>query len=565
MIKKKKINWSEVRYNLLISFLSGIILGFSFPPFQFGIIACLGFIPLFILFENLHGYGKIFKYTYFTFVIFNLISNYWVGGWSNEVDIFLMLSGVVLILIHPFFFTVPFLFLHFIRKNIGDRVAIFSFPFLWIAFEYLHSLGELSYPWLILGNTQTYDIYRIQYIIYTGVYGISFWIVSVNVLLYILYSKIINNIWDVISWESISFTLLIIGFFILPNISSWLIMKDEIHSHKKLKISILQPNIDPWEKWKKSNPFEQVEILLEMTSDADKKYNPDIIIWPETAIPYYLRQSYYLTDYKKIKNLIDSLDLNLISGFADFKFYRPDEEIPKSSKKGKLTGQHYDSFNSILFLQTHYDSLQIYHKMKLVPFSERIPYLDLYPFLINVLEWGVGISNWAIGRDSTIFCMKSIEEKNAQINKFSNPSPKGCLTKFWAMVCFESIYPGFVAAFVNKGAEFLVIVTNDSWFGNSSGPYQHNQFAVLRAIENRRAIARCANGGISSFIDPYGRILEKSKMFVKTTLDNEIEVRNDLTFYTRYGDVFALSLTYLAALLIIISAVNKIRRKIKSR
>ena len=156
--------------------------------------------------------------------------------------------------------------------------------------------------------------------------------------------------------------------------------------------------------------------------------------------------------------------------------------------------------------------------MRLVPFAERIPYAESIPFLIEPLRWGVGISNWGIGKDSTVF-----EDTNHH-------------AKFLAMVCYESIFPEFVSSFVKRGAEFLVFITNDSWWGNTSGARQHCQYAVLRAVENRRWVVRCANGGISCFIDPLGKMYDKTQMYTEASIIRSIEPRTEQTFYTKHGD-----------------------------
>ncbi len=243
------------------------------------------------------------------------------------------------------------------------------------------------------------------------------------------------------------------------------------------------------------------------------------------------------------------------------KIYASNENIPPSAKKMKGSDIAYDSYNSIFLFEPEKRNIQVYHKIKLVPFSERIPYLDAYPFLINFLEWGVGISNWGIGKDSTIFSFNFSDTLFLNKNINSNTEK----VNFWAMVCYESIFPGFVSEFVKKGAEFLVIVTNDSWFGNSSGPYQHNQFAVLRAIENRRSIVRCANGGVSSFIDPIGRIQKKSQFNTETILIDKIELNSYQTFYTKYGDVFSKFSLYISIVIILISFINYFLKIFKSK
>jgi apolipoprotein N-acyltransferase len=155
--------------------------------------------------------------------------------------------------------------------------------------------------------------------------------------------------------------------------------------------------------------------------------------------------------------------------------------------------------------------------MKMVPIAERVPYADAFYFL-DFLRWGVGIGGWQIGPDSTIF----VEQRTG--------------TRFSTMICYESTYPDFVAAFVRKGAEFIAIITIDSWWDRMSGAYQHQQFAIFRAVENRRWIARCAVGGFSCFIDPYGRVYDKTDLFTQTSLVRTLERSSALTIYTAHGD-----------------------------
>jgi apolipoprotein N-acyltransferase len=283
-------------------------------------------------------------------------------------------------------------------------------------------------------------------------------------------------------------------------------------------VGIVQPNIDPWAKWEGASTFaereKQVERFLEMTG-GQKESGVQMSVWPETAILFDLPKM--RDECEKVKRVLDSLNTSIVSGYIDYKYYEAGK-APVSSSVIRSTSIHYDSYNSILYLEPKSEHVQSYAKMRLVPFAERIPYAESIPFLIEPLRWGVGISNWGIGKDSTVF-----EDSSSH-------------TKFLAMVCYESIFPEFVSSFVKRGAEFLVFITNDSWWGNTSGARQHCQFAVLRAVENRRWVVRCANGGISCFIDPYGRMYDKTPMYTEASITRAIEPRTAQTFYTRHGD-----------------------------
>lgn len=538
----------EVLFNLSLSLFSGILLGFGFPPFKLGILACFGFVPLFILLERLEKDGRAFRYSYLAFFIFNVISISWIGGWTVATDKFLMLACVVLLLVHPFFFCVPILLYFFTKKRLGEGIALATFPFVWVVFEYLHSLGELAFPWLTLGNTQTYDVYRIQYIAYTGVYGISFWIVWMNVAFYFLYAKLARQEWKSLSWQSAATIVAILLFYFLPEFYSRHVIPASEAEHDRLKVGIVQPHIDPWEKWTMSG-FDQVQLCFRMTRELAVRDDLDLVIWPETAVTYYILLPRYQRDYDLLKHTVDSLSVPLLTGFPDVIYYPSRKDAPAGSKQISGTDQSYDSFNSIMLLEPKNAVIQRYHKMKLVPFSERVPYAESLSFLVDLVKWNVGLSGWGIGRDSTIFELHDQRAASAPV------------ARFWAMVCYESIYPGFVGAFVRKGAQFLVIVTNDSWWGKSFGPYQHAQYAVLRAVENRRSIARCANGGISCFVDAYGRMIGPTELYTRATLVGEVELRDELTFYAEHGDVFALVCSYLSGLFLIFMIILGILKR----
>ena len=167
-------------YRFILASISGLMLGLAFPPVPTGATAVFAFIPLFLLFESIDTYGVTFRYSYLVFFIFNLLTLYWTGGYAFGKDIYQMIAGTLLLLVHPFFFCLPIIAWLFIRRHLGFKISILIFPFLWVAFEYLHSLNEISFPWLTLGNTQTYDLAIIQFASFTGVYGVTFWLLWLN-------------------------------------------------------------------------------------------------------------------------------------------------------------------------------------------------------------------------------------------------------------------------------------------------------------------------------------------------------------------------------------------------
>lgn len=431
-----------------------------------------------------------------------------------------MLAGGGLLLWQPFFFTLPVSIYFTVRKSLNSHYAVVSFPFIWITFEWLYALSEFAFPWLTIGNTQTYQIEKIQFIEITGVYGISLWILLLNILIYFLLRAAIN-----LESRRKQFALFstIVVLYVAPNFYTLTVEEKKYLATyaKSFHVGVVQPNVDPWNKWEGADTFEgrwsQVQEYLQLIG-RNINDSTDVIVLPESAILLNLPSFYQ--QYLEFKKIIDSLNIAVVSGYVKVKYYQQ-ENAPASASAIAGTNIRYDSYNSILLVEPRIHSPQSYSKMRLVPFAERIPYAEQVPFLIEPLRWGVGISNWGKGTDSTIFYSQKIN------------------SKFLAMVCYESIFPEFVSSFVNKGAEFLVFITNDSWWGNTSGARQHYQYAVLRAIENRRWVVRCANGGISSFIDPCGNIYDKTDMYVRAYIQHKITPLQEKTYYTQHGDWLA--------------------------
>lgn len=530
----------------LLSFASGALLSLSFPPLTTGFFATVGFVPLLFLVDKVESYKQLFRYSYLAFFFFNLFTLYWVGGWSREADPFLMVGCVLLILVHPVLFFLPMWFYMFVKKNFGGKIHLIVFPFAYTLFEYFRSTTELAFPWLTLGNTQTYYLEKIQFIEFTGVYGLSFLILVVNVLLYLGIKEILKQR-DFLSKTALRYFFVGVLIYIVPDIYGLYVLKKSSDvSFKEMKVGLIQPDINPWLKWE-GTLAEQLELYMGMTKKIINEH-PDVelVVYPETAITYYFLLSPYRYYFNWFKNQIDSLNVAILTGFPDAKFYDDPSQAPPSSHLIKETGQRYDAFNSMGLFLPKSDKIQKYAKMILVPFGERLPYADTFHFLIEPLQWGVGISNWAKGKDTTVFEM---ERRNGEIVKFSGG------------VCYESIYPSLIREFVKRGAQFLVVITNDSWYGNTSGPYQHFQYSILRAVENRRSIVRCANGGISGFIDPYGRVQIKTRFNERTQIADVVKINDEKTFYTKYGDI----IIYISGFAVFIVFVLTLFKKFKTK
>ena len=233
----------------------------------------------------------------------------------------------------------------------------------------------------------------------------------------------------------------------------------------------------------------------------------------------------------------------MLTGIPDIVIYRDPGTAPRGSRS-LPDGTRYETFNSSILLVPGSDSIQKFAKTLLVPFAERVPYSDILGFL-NAARWNFGLGGWSIGRDTALCRL---------------PLRGGDTISFGNLICYESVYPDYVAGLVRRG-NFITVFTNDSWWGNTAGPYQHRQFAVLRAVENRRWVIQCANGGISFVVDPSGQIRSETEMFTRTALMAGIGTPETITPYTRHGDWFAELCFVLTLFILFTTMVHRTYRK----
>ncbi len=509
--------------------LSGILLGMAYPPNPVGLLGSIGLVPLLIALERTRSIRTAMRWSYVTMLLFSAISSWWIGSWQARADKFLMISCVLLIIIHPLFFVLPMVLYKWVRNRTSRYVALLFLPFLWCAGEYLHALGDASYPWLTLGNTQTYNLYYIQFIEFTGIWGLSFLLLLQNVvfggmLLALDEGETAQRRVFRIGGGLLALTLVppfIYGFIALGQAESARPPKSSM-----LTVTVVQPNVDPWEKWNTADTTDHIRLSGDLSLAAKRKKPADMYLWVETAVPQPVTMPGYEGEYQRWRAMVDSIGVPVLTGFPDYVEYHDRASTPPSSKKSiRAVGNgfdtlFYDHFNSAGLFVPHRGLVGAYHKMQLVPFGERIPFVDNFPWLISMLSWDVGISTW--GKGTSIATMRV---------PFGDTS-----TLAASVVCFESVYPNMVRKFVDSGANFLTIITNDGWYMGTPGPLQHERFAIMRAIETRRSIARAANTGISGFVTPYGALVNETEENQRTTTTASIELRDDRTLYVRWGD-----------------------------
>ena len=529
--------------NILLGLLSGIMIGISYPPIPLPYLVFVAFVPYFMVIQNREGLAEINRFTYFTAFVFNFITLYWVGGWLPNTDPFLMIAGTTLLFFNPLVFLIPSTLYFVTKKYVNKNLALFLFSFFWVTFEFAYSLTDFKFPWLTLGNTLSYFTNYIQIADIIGVYGLSILIIFANIFVY----KLINNftVFGIIDKKAFaSFAIIIL----IPIIYGNYRINSFSSQNGSVKVGLIQPNIDPNEKWQDGNLKEKLDSYFSLSKNTINK-GAKIVIWPETALPVYLLAGNYPNEVDKIHQFSDSNNVSILTGMPDANYYYNISTAPKDAKPlndGKVL---YTSYNSILLFNPNSKEVQKYGKMKLVPFGEKVPLVESLPFLGDWIKWNVGISSWNTGRDTTIFNAISMLEKNKS------------KVKIGGIICIESIYPIFTSVFVKKGAEFIAVVTNDSWYGNTSGPYQHKEMSVIRAVENKRSVVRAANGGISCLIDPLGKTIKETKMYTKTTLVVDVPLNSELTFYTKHPWLIPIFASVISIIIILFSTLSKVKQK----
>jgi apolipoprotein N-acyltransferase len=356
--------------------------------------------------------------------------------------------------------------------------------------------------------------------------GGTLWLLLVNIFIFDSIKKYNSKGLKAIVSNSFG----IIALLGIPLIFSFTLLKTTT-TYKQNDVVIVQPNIDPYQKFESGSVAGQIDHLIEL-SKSKIDTNTSLLIWPETALAANVEISEITTApiYQPVFNLLRQYpNLTLVTGIETYKILGPEKTT--SSARQSQQGFYYDSYNAAIALHNN-DLPQIYIKSKLVPGVETLP--SFLNILAPVFEqFGGTTGGYAIDTASHVF-------KNA-INPFV-AAP---------IICYESIYGAYVASYVKKGANLITIITNDGWWGNTPGHRQHLQYAKLRAIETRRYVARSANTGISAVIDDYGNILETKGWNISAVIKHAIPVKDGLTFYVRHGDYLYVSFSFLAILLIL--------------
>lgn len=524
----------------LLTLLGGILLWLGWPVLPFPFLLFVGFVPLLFIEDYISRNSEVyngkhfFLYTYVTFLFWNTATTWWVYYASPVGAVFMILANALLM-------SIPLLLFRFTKKGAGPGWGYFSLVLYWISFEYIHLNWDISWPWLTLGNGFSTFPEWIQWYEFTGVFGGTLWIWIVNILFFFALNK--NTAVNAV--KSIKARFLVYAFLLigLPIAYSYYMYFTYEEAGESVEVVVLQPNIDPYtEKFIGSENFipfdQQLERFFELSA---QKITPStsFLVWPETAIDFNFREERIETYpyFQKIERFKDQFpNLSLLSGVVSSIVYEDERDHMPSTRFDERIG-YYDVFNTGMFLKN--DTVAFYHKSKLVPGVEIMPYPEAIGFVSDLL-FDLGGTSGGYGRQTE----KTVFYNNDSIG--IAPS-----------ICYESIYGDYMRQFVLNGADFIFIITNDGWWWKSSGYKQHLQYATLRAIENRRSIARSANTGISCFINQRGDILQPTEFWTQDVIRGNIKSNDEITFYTRYGDYIARTAVWLSVFVFLAGIVKR--------
>ncbi|TCD10762.1 apolipoprotein N-acyltransferase [Pedobacter frigidisoli] len=518
----------------LLALLSAFLLWLAWPPIPFTTpLLLIALVPLFIALEsisksNIKKAGKrIFLTAGLTFLLWNTASIYWVynaisayNGVAVAIPVSLIPYGLGALLM-----TFAFWLFYRLSKYANRKIAYLGLISFYIALEYLQQTWDLAFPWMTLGNGLAGMHQLAQWYDYTGIYGGSLWILFSNILAFEAYRKFKSQT-GYLKYKPLGIWALIVIIPIGISLTKYLTAK-QIGTPSN--VVVVQPNIDPYLKLSDIPPAEQIKILTHL-SDSVAQTNTEYFIWPETALPIYADED-RIRSYPEIIGLQGFLNKykngTLITGIETIKIY-PDKRT--ISAKKYPNGMYLDNFNSAMQLENS-ANVQFYHKSKLVPGAEKMPFPKVFSFMDGVFsQLGGSVSGWGWQeKPSVLYAQSGI-----------GAAP---------VVCYESLWGDWIGKQVKDGAQFIAIITNDGWWGNTSGKSQHEMYAKLRAIETHRDVARSANTGISCFINQRGDIRQSTKWWTRTAIKGDINLNDEITFYVKNGDLIAKILSALAVIL----------------
>ena len=532
-----------------LSVASAVLMSIPFLVPHTGFLSLIGLLPLLCMerIASLTGKKRVWTYHYTSFVLWNAITTFWVCNATVG-------GGLFAIFANAFQMSLIFGLFRLSKKKFTGALPYIFLMVTWIAWERFYFDAEISWPWLVMGNSFAQSTWAVQWYEYTGTLGGSLWIWMCNLGIFGLLVSLSDGQWHAFNRKAKTAAITgIAAALILPFIISAAVgsrYKDAMNQGEKLDVMIVQPNIDPYNKFTAMSQSDQNALLLNAAESrmqerkGDSTAAPLLILAPETFtsdiitgnIPHSRTWKTFVSFLQEYPNT------SMLFGASSHTVIQT-EEAPSYTARPIGEGMWSESHNSALMIDGS-GRTEIFHKNKLVVAVEKTPYPALFCPIDDKLG---GVMGRCIGQGNT-------EVLHVCSNQ-SKAIPVGCA------ICYESVFGEYYTSYVRDGAKAMTIITNDAWWGDTPGYRQHLSYASLRAIETRRAIARCANTGISAIISPSGEIIQPTPWWEPAVIKSQIPLREDMTFYVSHGDIVGRICSFIFTLLLLALGVRFLSKK----
>jgi apolipoprotein N-acyltransferase len=483
---------------------AGLLLTAAFPKPSVAGLAWVALVPLLVSLEGQRP-GERFRLGFMAGLVHYLTLLYWVA-YTMQVYGHLPISVSIPVL---FLFSacLASFFGGFALCCTGPVLAdpastIMAVPALWVGFEYLRSVLFTGFPWELLGYSQYENRTLIQIADLTGIWGVSYLVAMGNALLatgvMVALRRRSGRRAFFSGRDAVAAAAAVLLFAACWGYGAFRIgdMERKVARAPSLRAGMVQGNIAQGIKWNRRFQRKTTEKYVRLSTQL-KPERPDLVIWPETATPFYL---FHDTDLTKA----------VLEGVRETGAYFLIGSNAAEKREGKIR-----YFNSAFLVDPEGRRRARYDKVHLVPYGEYVPLKRFFPFIGKLVEH---VGDFDRGVRGEI-----LETDNLRLG---------------VQICYEIIFPSLSRKMADNGASLLVNITNDAWYGRTAAPYQHFSMAVFRAVENRRSLIRAANTGISGCIDPVGRVLARTRLFEDAALTCEVPVWEEKSLYTRAGDYF---------------------------
>ncbi|HEY1404785.1 MAG TPA: apolipoprotein N-acyltransferase [Pyrinomonadaceae bacterium] len=532
--------------------LSALLLGLSYPSYPYvrlEVLAWVWMVPVLPALRSVESLPKFLRNVFLMFLCVAVIGMSWLALST--------LSGALLLfLFYPLIVSVPFVVFYFVRRTLGWRAALLSLPFVCTAWDWIYHGTEGSIGWFSIGVTQSNLYWLVQYADITGVWGITFWLALFNVLVVIAIEDWRARVGAAAAHPGrmkrtqvflVRRLACVTGLMLLVPLTyaAYVFAGDRRAAKdegKELDLMLVQPNINPWEKLTPDSRDVVLRKTIGLTNRAltASETKPDLIIYPESAVPYVLSES--KDGREALYRAITRWQTPLLTGLLDV---------------GDNDGGEREVFNAAALFsplaeeagkRLNVGRSATYHKRVLVPFVERVPYSDRFPALRSLaLNIGAGDATGQ-GHKATVFTFRT---------------RRGAEARIATAICYEYLYPAQVSELVAGGAQMLALITNEGWFSTTHGEYQLAAFSRLRSIETRRAVARVGNTGITQIVDALGRVRKDVPWWSEQTLRAKVRLSDEMSLYVRYPDYFPKACAWVA-LALLLAAVVRARDAVRS-